>query len=130
VAAPISVTGTPGATTGQPGTSGPPAPSTAPGTLTVSASVVTLRRHGKDGRPAGWFTLTASGGPVSVFTVTVPDAYAGELTVTPATGSLASGRSVIVRVTLLGGGKAPLDAQLSVAPGSLIVTVSYRPPHD
>jgi len=91
----------------------------------VSATTVTLRRHGKGGRPTGSFTLTANGGPVAAFTITVPASVAGVLTVTPVTGSLAAGQSVQVELTVRKGYNAPLNTQVSVQPGGLAITVDY-----
>jgi hypothetical protein len=100
-------------------------PPAAAGTLTESPATVTLRRARRHGAPIGWFTLTANDGPVA-FAVTVPAEHADDLTVTPATGSLAAGQSVQVLVTLRRTYDRPLRTELGVQPGDLAVTVIYR----
>jgi hypothetical protein len=86
----------------------------AQGTLTVSPSRVVLAAV--SGHGTGTFTLTAKGGPVS-YTISVP---AG-LTVSPASGSLASGASVTITVT--SASLVTLNDQLTVNPGGYTVTV-------
>ncbi len=73
--------------------------------------------------------MTADGGPVAAFTITVPADHVGDLTVTPATGSLAEGESVEIGVTLRKDYAGPLHTQLSVDPGDLAITVTYRLRH-
>jgi RNA polymerase sigma factor (sigma-70 family) len=135
-AVPIGKTGTgpgPAATGTAPGlTTMPPtysgsAPPVAAGVLTASPTTVVLARPGKGLPPTGSFTLTANGGPVMAFTVTIPAAYAADLTVTPVTGALAAGQTVQVTVTLRKGYRGQLQSQLTVDPGGLAVTVVYRP---
>ncbi len=104
-----------------------PTPATAAGTLTVWPTTVNLRRPRKGGPPSGSFTLTAHDGPIATFAVVVPPAHVGDLTVTPASGSLAAGQSAEVRVTLRKGYHGPLHTELSVQPGGLAVAVVYRP---
>lgn len=136
---PVRPAGTPAGGTSRPapapGTSGPastppsapstPPPSSTPGTLSVSPASVTLGPFPGGGAASGSFTLTASGGTVS-YTISVPPAYAGELTVAPASGSLASGASVTISVTW--NSSAALLTGLTVDPGGQTVTVSYQPP--
>lgn len=108
-----------------PPTAASPTPTVSVGTLAVSPTTVVLRRMGKEQAPTGWFTLTADGGPVASFSITVPPDHAADLTVTPATGSLAAGQSVQVRVTLRDSYRGTLRTELSVQPGGLTVTVIY-----
>ena len=108
-----------------PTSASPTLPAT-PGTLTASPATVILVRPGKGEPPAGAFTLTANGGPVAAFVITVPAAHALDLTVTPLTGSLAAGQSVQVSVTLRPGYRGRLRSSLSVQPGGLAVIVVYR----
>ncbi len=128
-AAPVGATAPPGPTTLSPTTPAPPVPSVSQGTLTASPTTVNLRRPKKGGPPTGSFTLTADGGPVAAFTITVPADHVGDLTVTPATGSLAEGESVEIGVTLRKDYAGPLHTQLSVDPGDLAITVTYRLRH-
>ncbi len=95
-----------------------PAASSAPpavqGTLTVSLSrlvLVAVNGHG-----VGTFTLTARGGPVS-YTISA----AADLTISPASGSLAAGASTTITVT--SSSLISLDEQLTVSPGGYTVTV-------
>ena len=100
-----------------------PPPSGPPGTLTAAPLSVRLR-------PAGSFTLTAGGGPVARFTVTVPAAYVGALAVTPASGSLQAGHSVRITVTLRSTSRPGFRTQLTVQPGTLSVRVSFHHSRD
>jgi RNA polymerase sigma factor (sigma-70 family) len=102
----------------------PPPPPPPPGTLSESPATVTLVQPDGGGPPTGSFTLTANGGPVASYTIAVPDGLAPDLAVTPSSGSLADGESVTITVTWNGEGS--LDAQLTVAPGGLLVNVSYQ----
>jgi RNA polymerase sigma factor (sigma-70 family) len=106
--------------------SGTPTPTptpTATGTVSVSPASVTLAVPPSGGAPSGSFTLTASGGPVS-YTITVPAQYAAQLTVSPSSGSLASGASATISVTWQS--STPLQTALSVGPGGQAVSVSYQ----
>ncbi len=130
VAAPVGATGVPAPTMVPPPTTpAPPTPSIEQGTLSASPTTVTLHRLKKGGPPTGSFTLTANGGPVAAFTITVPADHADDLTVVPATGSLDAGQSVEIGVTLRKDYAGPLHTQLSVDPGELAITVIYRVPH-
>jgi RNA polymerase sigma factor (sigma-70 family) len=125
----------PGSSTGGSSTS---APSTAPsgssstapattvattppaqGTLTVSTGSLDL--VSVNGTASAKFTITASGGPVSNYSITVGSALAGELTVSPSAGSLASGGSVTVTVTATT--LIALAGELTVNPGGQTITV-------
>lgn len=85
------------------------------GTLSVSPSSVVLTSL-----LSGTCTLTAAGGPVS-WSISVPSGLLGKLTASPVSGTLAAGQSV--RVTITVSGLASLDAQLTVNPGGLLITV-------
>ena len=127
LAAPVGATRSPNPPAMPPApTLAPTAPTTLPGVLTASSATVTLQRHGKGGPPSGSFTLTALGGPVALFTISVPGDVPS-LTVTPAAGALAAGQSVLVSVTLRKPFGGPLDTQLIVQPGGFAVGVTYTP---
>jgi RNA polymerase sigma factor (sigma-70 family) len=110
-----------------PATTRPPAsPSPAPtaGTLAASPAVVTLHLNPAGLAYVGSFTLTARGGPISSFRIGNPDPL--DLAIRPGTGSLASGQTVTVRLTVL----APLRvfaSQLALNPGPQTVIVHYPP---
>ena len=120
-------------TTGSPSTAGatPTTPSTTSSTTTstsasasagtLSASTGRLKLVSVNGTATGTFTLTAHGGPVSGYSVTVGSALAGHLTVSPSSGSLASGASVTITVTSTS--LVALDGQLTVNPGGQTITV-------
>ena len=91
----------------------PPPPK--PGTLGVTPASILLSPI-----TGGSFTLTASGGPVK-WSVTEPSSLIGKLTVAPSAGTLASGQSVTV--TLSVSGLATVDSQLTVNPGGITITV-------
>jgi hypothetical protein len=111
---------TPGMTVSSPAASPSSAASTShalvQGSLTVSVSKLQLVAVA--GLPIGTFTLTAEGGPVSSFSVS---GGAGQLTVSPSSGSIASGASVTVTVTATS--LVALDTQITVNPGGRVITV-------
>ena len=123
---------------GSPGPSGPggsPAPATSAaaspgisavvaGTLTVSPASVGLKLS-LSGLWTGTLTLTAHGGPVSAYHVAVPVPLLQDLTLSQASGSLAAGQSVRIRVTAVGGALFS-TALLTVTPGGLTVPVTYQ----
>ena len=121
-------------TTGSPSTAGaiPTTPSTTSSSTTaststsasagtLSASTGQLKLVSVNGTATGTFTLTAHGGPVSGYSVTVGSTLAGHITVSPSSGSLASGASVTITVTSTS--LVALDGQLSVNPGGQTITV-------
>jgi RNA polymerase sigma factor (sigma-70 family) len=120
---------------GVPGSSGPPdvvavvvsgraspsaaTPAPSQGTLTVSPTALDL--VALNGTPIGTLTLTAEGGPVSDYSVSVGSALAGEITVSPSSGSLAAGASVTVTVTVTS--LLAVNAPITVNPGDQRVVV-------
>jgi RNA polymerase sigma factor (sigma-70 family) len=87
----------------------------APGTLTVTPTTIVLSPVLGE-----TITLTAEGGPVN-WSVSEPSSLLGELTVAPSSGTLQSGQSAQVTITV--SGLASLDTQLTVSPGGQQVTV-------
>jgi len=86
--------------------------------------VVTLHLNRAGLAYVGSFTLTAQGGPISSFRISNPDPL--DLAIKPSTGSLASGKTVTVRLTVL----APLRvfaSRLALNPGPQTVIVHYPP---
>lgn len=81
-----------------------------------------VSRNGK--AASGSFLLTAKGGPVSAYTITVPAAMAGRVAVSPTHGSLPAGGFVTVTVTVTG--KTALNTVLTVTPGNLTVQVTFK----
>jgi RNA polymerase sigma factor (sigma-70 family) len=73
----------------------------------------------------GTLTLTAVGGPVSDYHITVPAAQVQNITLSQASGSLAAGQSVNITVTAAGGGLFS-TVVLDVNPGGLSIVVSYN----
>jgi len=88
---------------------------------TVTTSTGTLDLVTVNGTASGKLTITAKGGPVSDYSITVGSALAGKLTVSPSSGSLGAGASVTVTVTSRS--LIALDGQLTVNPGDRTVTV-------
>jgi RNA polymerase sigma factor (sigma-70 family) len=86
------------------------------GSLLVSLSQ--LKLVAVAGLPTGTFTITAQGGPVSSYSIT---GGSGQVTVSPASGSIASGNSVTITVTATS--LIALDTQLTINPGGQVVTV-------
>ncbi len=98
----------------------PTAPSSASaGTLSVSTGRLDL--VSVNGTATGRFTLTAQGGPVSGYSVTVGSTLVGHIAVSPSSGSLASGASVTITVTSTS--LVALAGQLTVNPGGQTITV-------
>jgi RNA polymerase sigma factor (sigma-70 family) len=115
-------------------TSAPPSPSASPssspspapqGALTASVSDVTLTAGSAGGQAGGSFALTATGGPVMDFTITVSSGANGLLTVSPTSGALGAGQSISITLTLAR--PVAFDETLTVDPGGLSVTVTYTP---
>ena len=100
--------------------SAPLAPSSA-STGTLAVSTGQLHLVSVNGTATARFTLTAQGGPVSRYSVTVGSTLAGHITVAPSSGSLASGASVTIIVTSTS--LVALDGQLTVNPGGQAITV-------
>jgi len=123
--APGSSSSAPAGSSSSAGSTSPAASSTSAsatasqGTLTLSAG--TVRLVSVNGTKTGTFTITASGGPVSDYSITVGSALAGKITVSPATGSLASGASATITVT--SASLVTLDGSLTIDPGGQTVSV-------
>jgi hypothetical protein len=66
------------------------------------------------------------GGPVSGYSIVDP-APAGDLSVAPTGGSLASGGSVTVSITVASSVGLQFETDLTVDPGGLTVAVDYPP---
>ncbi|MGI8450543.1 MAG: hypothetical protein ACR2MP_25880, partial [Streptosporangiaceae bacterium] len=129
-------TGTAAASTAPAGPGGGPSPSlstsAAPspaisavvaGSLTVSPASLGLKLS--LGLWTGTLTLTAQGGPVSSYHVTVPVPLLQDLTLSQVSGSLAAGQSVHIQVTAAGAALFS-TALLTVNPGGLSVPVTYQ----
>jgi RNA polymerase sigma factor (sigma-70 family) len=108
-----------------PPSTAPPSPTPSPtiraGTLQVSTNVVVLAAA-DNGAPFGAFTLTAAGGPVSLYWLTVAS---GALTASPASGTLAAGQSVTITLSMTR--SESIDTQIVIEPGDVTVTVEYTP---
>jgi hypothetical protein len=93
------------------------------GKLTLSGSAVRLTSGANGGAPTGTLVLTATGGPVMGYTITIPASADGLLTASPASGVIGSGQSVTVTFVLAR--PVSFDQQVSINPGALAVTVEY-----
>jgi RNA polymerase sigma factor (sigma-70 family) len=94
------------------------------GTLSVSPLHLGLGLS-LGGSYTGTLTLTAVGGPVSQYHITVPVALLADITLSRTSGSLAAGQSVHITVTAAGAGLFS-TAILDVSPGGLSVALSYN----
>ena len=94
------------------------------GTLSVSPLHLGLGLS-VGGSYTGTLTLTAVGGQVSHYQITVPVALLADITLSRTSGSLAAGQSVHITVTASGAGLFS-TAILDVSPGGLNVAVSYN----
>ena len=123
----VSPSVTPGKPPASPShTSSPsPSPSTSPAQghlLAVPGKLVLTAAKGKAvSRP---FVLTASGGPVSKYTIKVPAAMAGKVTVSPSRGSLPANGYATPTVTVIS--KAAFSTYLTVKPGDLAIHVILK----
>jgi hypothetical protein len=73
----------------------------------------------------GSFTITAQGGPID-FTIS-SNAPAGDLSISPASGSLTDGQQVTVTITVVSDAGLAADTQVTVDPGGAFVDVRYPP---
>ncbi len=73
---------------------------------------------------SGFFVLTATGGPVSEYTIKVPAAMAGQVTVSPSRGSLPANGYAAVSVTVTS--NVALSTHVTVEPGNLTVRVVLK----
>jgi hypothetical protein len=88
--------------------------------------LVVLAQSAAGGPYTGTFTLTATGGPIPKFTIT-DTAPAGDLSISPSSGSLKNGATVTVTVTVVSAANLSYQTPLTVNPGPLTVTVEYPP---
>lgn len=103
-----------------------PTPPPSPGTLTAPTRLVVLSQAAQGGSYTGSFTLTATGGPVK-FSIT-DSLPAGELSISPASGSLTAGQTVTVALSAPAtGGPGTYQTPITVNPGSISITVEYPP---
>ena len=99
-----------------------PSPSSSPAQGYLLAAPDNLRLTSAKGKAAGgFFVLTTTGGPISEYTVKVPAAVAGKVTVSPSKGSLPANGYAVVTVTVTS--KVALNTYVTVEPGNLTVRV-------
>ncbi len=98
-----------------------PSPSPGPGTLKVAPDALTLTSTAGTA-VSGTFILSAVGGPVRNYAISVPAGMAAKVKVSPAAGSLPGDGWVTVTVTVTS--KVAVDTQLTVDPGNIAVTVA------
>ncbi len=97
---PISTASAESSPSASPSSASPSSSSSAPAGLgALSVSTSHIRLVSVDGTATGTFTLTAEGGEVPDYSITVGPALVGSLTVSPSSGSLAPGASVTITVT-------------------------------
>jgi len=113
-------TSTPASRTASAGNPSSAAPSS-PGAGSLSVSTSQLDLVSVNGTATGKFTLTAEGGPVSAYSITVGSSLVGHISVSPSEGSLAAGASVAITVTSTS--LVALNGQLTVNPGGHAITV-------
>ena len=88
-----------------------------------------IRLVSVDGTATGTFTLTAEGGEVPDYSITVGPALVGSLTVSPSSGSLAPGASVTITVTTTS--LVAARGKVTVTPGAhqviVIIAIGVSP---
>jgi RNA polymerase sigma factor (sigma-70 family) len=124
--APSPTPARPSPTPRSPSPSPKPSPTPTAGTLQASASAVILAPTANGGLPVGTVTLTAVGGPVSLYTITIDPSADGALTVSPSTGTLFPGQSVTLTLSLTK--VMNLDTEIFIDPGNVAITVVYSAP--
>jgi RNA polymerase sigma factor (sigma-70 family) len=119
---PSAAGSSPGPTASASGSSSPSASAQASPAVVVQGSLAVslsqLKLVAITGLPTGTFTITAQGGPVSSYSIS---GGTGQLTISPSSGSIASGGSVTVTVTETS--LIALDTKLTINPGGEVVTV-------
>ena len=127
----LTMTERPSASPSQTSSSASPSrpPSPSPSTSPAQGSLLTapdklLLTSAKGKAASGIFLLTATGGPVSEYTIKVPAAMAGKVTVSPLRGSLPAGGYVTVTVTVTS--NVALNTSVTVEPGNHIVSVTLK----
>jgi hypothetical protein len=78
------------------------------------------------GLPVGTVTLTAMGGPVSLYSISIAASADGALAVSPSTGTLFAGQSVTLTLSLTK--VMNLDTEIFIDPGDVTITVLYSAP--
>ena len=99
-----------------------PSPSPSQGYLLVTPTKLALSAV-KGDAVSGTFTMVAVDGPVDYYEIQVPSSMAGKVTVSPSSGSVPTGGSVVVTVTVKS--LVALDTYVAVQPGTLSVNVVF-----
>jgi Sigma-70 region 2 len=100
-----------------------PTPTPTPGRGTLKATPAELKLTSTAGKAvSGTFILSAVGGPVRNYTISVPAGMAAKVKVSPAAGSLPGDGWVTVTVTVTS--KVAVGTRLTVDPGNIAVTVA------
>jgi hypothetical protein len=99
-----------------------PSPSASQGHLVAAPARLALVVPAVGTKAHGAFVLTAVGGPVGDFVITVPAQMAARIKVSPYTGSLPAGGQVQVTVTVTG--RTPFHTDLYVNPGNITVPLT------
>jgi RNA polymerase sigma factor (sigma-70 family) len=116
--------GSEGATTPPTATPATPAPAAPVANGPVSVTPGSLVLVGLlTGSASGTLTLAAGSIPVTHYTITIPSSLLGQVTVSPATGSIPAHGSQLVTVTL--NGRLSLDTTVAVSPGGQTATVLF-----
>jgi RNA polymerase sigma factor (sigma-70 family) len=106
--------------------SSPPAssPPPSPGSLTAAPDSVTLTA-GSSGTYTGSFQITAVGGPVSGYSI--EDPVPANLSISPSAGSLSSGGTATITISVASSSGLQYETDLTVDPGNLTIIVDYPP---
>jgi RNA polymerase sigma factor (sigma-70 family) len=103
----------------------PSSPPPSPGSLTAAPDTVTLTAD-SSGTYTGSFQITAVGGPVSGYSIEDP-APSGDLSISPSGGSLSSGATATITMSVPPGSGLAYETDLTVDPGGLTIVVDYPP---
>jgi hypothetical protein len=82
--------------------------------------------EGSSGGYSGSFQITAVGGPVSGYSIEDP-APPGDLSISPSGGSLSSGGTATITISVASSSGLAYETDLTVDPGGLTIVVDYPP---
>jgi DNA-directed RNA polymerase specialized sigma24 family protein len=115
----------PSSSSRSPSPSPSPSPSSSPAQGHLTAAPTRLVLSAVKGQAArGTFTLTAVGGPVSLYAIGIPSSMIGKVSVSPSAGTLGHASDKVV-VTVTVKSLVALNTRLTVEPSGQVITVVF-----